>query len=163
MTRRRSVSNFECTKRSRLRGTHRWCQNSHPYPLSHAGNHKQGAMHGSPGARANPKSGPPPFGHQHYTALHQLVHTVSTIMHGLPLRSSISWSFRAITVGCAAVHGQVYLSFHRDARARRGTAADWRAAAVARALRSLQPISIAVKKRQTPSRRASAVLLPAAP
>lgn len=103
-------------------------------------------MHGSPGARANPKSGPPPFGHEHNTALHQKVHTVSTIMHGLPLRSSIRWSFRAITVGCASVHGQVYLSFHRDARARRRTAADWRAAAVARALRSLQPISIAVKK-----------------
>lgn len=117
MTRRRSVSNFECTKRSRLRGTHRWCQNSHPYPLSHAGNHKQGAMHGSPGARANPKSGPPPFGHQHYTALHQLVHTVSTIMHGLPLRSSISWSFRAITVGCGCARAGVLVLSPRRARA----------------------------------------------
>lgn len=95
------IPTFECTKRSRLHGTHRWCQDSHLYPLSHAGNHKQGAMHGSPVAQANPKSGSPPFGHQHNTALHQLVHTVSTIMHGLPLRSSISWSFRAITVGRA--------------------------------------------------------------
>lgn len=51
--------------------THRWCQNSHPYPTGHAGSHKRAAMHGIPAVRANPICGPPPFRHQHNTALHK--------------------------------------------------------------------------------------------
>lgn len=99
-------------------------------------------MHGSLVARASPICGPPPFRHEHNTALHKR-YTISTSMHGLPLRSSIRWSFRAITVGSAAG----WPAFHRgvETRARGGERRSTGAqAADARvALRSL--LSIAAK------------------
>lgn len=95
-------------------------------------------MHESPVVRAIPICGPPPFRHEHNTALHKR-YTISTSMHGLPLRSSIRWSFGAITVGSAAGSGCLSLRSRTRARGgeRRSTGAGGRPA-VARA--AISPI-----------------------
>lgn len=91
-------------------------------------------MHASPAVRANPICEPPPFRHEHNTALHQRKHEVSTSMRGLPLRSSIRLSFRTITVADSVRSRQVVHPVG-DARARRGAAVDWRAVSPARRAR----------------------------
>lgn len=71
-------------------------------------------------------------------------------MHGLPLRSSIRWSFRAITVGCAVLRpgrlrAAIY-AFHWQVRARAAGSGGGLAAAGRGARAAISPIFYRSKK-----------------